>query len=191
MISSSATPSPGHLFLRRRFLDRGAGGSVGCDVAGWTLLPGPFDGALVGRGYRLLAGSARTGFWLGAVEVGPAIRAGGRRRRDRSARRRRQHTRAIALSKPGFPRRARAGRTSPAHGVASRLAVEHGLIRRAFAIARRISFNPPRRRRTRPPCAIFRSPRQSVCHIRRATMAWGRRRGRQAAPPSSDRARPR
>ena len=46
--------------------------------------------------------------------------------------------------------------------------------------------SPPKRRRTRPPCAIFRSPPRSACRIHPGSAALGGRRFRQAASPASD-----
>ena len=44
--------------------------------------------------------------------------------------------------------------------------------------------SPPKRRRTRPPCAIFRSPPRSACRIHPGSAASAGRQSRQAAPPA-------
>jgi hypothetical protein len=51
--------------------------------------------------------------------------------------------------------------------------------------------SPPRRPRIRPPCAIFRSRRQSACRTRPASSASGFRPFRQAARPAWDLSAPR
>ena len=61
----------------------------------------------------------------------------------------------------------------------------------ARAAWRRLQLSPPTHRQTPPPCAIFRSHRQTGGRIRPASSASGCRQARRTAPPASGPSSPR